>query len=367
MTTESNQDFTLGGGLPFFPAATNELGEGAALGISEPQLDVAFILAIANSNMPNAIPQVEQHHRNVWTAVNGPRLGALISHRRRFLDRVKLGKEQVRNFWESLRKVPVIVQQPAWSWWDWVKFGFALVGLPVLVGASMSTVFTLLRNTAVFEPMPIAAIITAGLVAAIPVAGKLGIDVLGSEVRLNRLRGVLGWGAVVCFCIWAVLLARLTGGLGGGVEDPLSMTMPNASESGTGGWGLSTHLQYLQLIVELLGSLACFSYADMLYQRNRPGRLAINGLFLAEFRRLYQALSAADTDARQLGEGKGYLRAVVAHREVFADRARARYLNALHARARRDSLRAEYSRVQSALNSVENELDGERFEMSRSA
>ena len=214
--------------------------------------------------------------------------------------------------------------------------------------------------------MPIAAFITAGLVAAIPVAGKLGIDALNSEAKLNRLRGFLGWGAVGCFCIWAVLLARLTGGLGGGVEDPLTMTLPTSS-SGTTGWGLSTHLQYLQLIVELLGSLACFTYADMLFQRNRPGRLAINGLYLAEFKRLYQARTAADADKRQLGEGKGHLRGFLAHREVFVGRSRARYINALNARSRRDSLRAEYSRVQAALNSVENELDGERFEMSRSA
>ncbi len=361
MTTESDLNFIQWGGLPFFPAAANQLGEGTELRITEPALDSSFIVSAAVSGSADALQQVEQHHRNVWTAANGAGLGILTSHRRRFLDRVKFLRGQFSILLENFRKVPPIVQQPARSKWDLTKFIFAIAGMTTLVAASVSTVFTLLRNTAVFEPMPVAAFVTAGLVAAIPVAGKLGIDSIRSETWLNGFRSALGWGAVACFCLWAVLLSRLTGGLGGGMQDPLAMTLPGSlSGEESSGWGLSTHLQYLQLIVELLGSLACFSYADLLYQRNRPGHLAINGIFISEFRRVFHAERAADGDARQLGAGKGRLKAFLAHREVFVGRARAKYLNVLQARARRDSLRAEYTRVQSALDSIETELSGER-------
>ncbi len=361
MKSDLPQDYDLGCGLPILPAAPDELAVTSALEVTEPAVDVAFILAIASSGIADGSDQVELHHRNLWTSVNGAGLTRLSSHRRRFLERLKLMLLQFREGLEALRRIPELLKQPEWSTWDWVKFLSAIFGLLVLVGASVFTVFTLLRNTAVFEQMPVAAFLTAALVAAIPVAGKLGIDVIRSEVALNRLRFFLGWGALGLFCVWAVLLARLTGGLGAGVQDPLALTAPTTSEGPATGWGLSTHLQYLQLMVETLGGLACFSYADLLYQRSRPGKPIINSLYLAYSRRVSQAERALAADHYQLGEGKGRLLQLRAHREVFVGRARARYLSVLQSKVRRDQLRLEYSRVQSALDSLEGELSGQRM------
>lgn len=322
----------------------------------EAAIDVPFILAVVNSGSSDGLSQVELHHRNLWMAANGRQLCVLKCFRRRLAERLEMLRELSRETRLRLRRLRLMIRPTQWHRWDLFKFSLAIAALVVLVGASISTVFTLLRNTAVFAEMPVAAFVTAALVAAIPVAGKLGLEVVCSELALKRMRMFLGWAALGLFCLWAVLLARLTGGLGGGLQDPLALAAP--LESAGTGWPLSVHLQYLQLVVELLGTLACYSYADLLYQRAGPGKPIINPVYVIVFKRFVEAERAADADARQFGEGKGQLRELQAHREAFVGKARAQYLVLQQTRTRRDQLRSEYSHV---LDSLDRELSGQRM------
>lgn len=327
----------------------------------EPELDLAFILAVANSGVPDGERRVARHHAHLWLRVNASRLRSLGFHRRRCKHRLELGQQLLAESRQALRGDPLTVRNPHWSTQDRLKLGLAHGGGVLLVGASVSCVFTLLRNTIVFEQMPVAAGVTSALVAAIPVAGKLGLDMIASERCRNWMRLALGWVTLALFCLWAILLARLTGGLGGGIQDPLAMTEAFTSGADRVGWPLSVHLQYLQLMVELLGSLACFSYADFLHERPRSGEPLINPVYRILFQRFANIERTVDADLKQLGEGRGRWHQLVASRDVFVGRASARFLAVREAFERRNRLRSEYAHAEAAVDSILREFGGERL------
>jgi hypothetical protein len=312
--------------LPHVPAGGREDLSGSADVHAGSPPDHDFIRHVAEAGGLGGILRVRRHHERLWSAANLAQVERWKTAGRRVdvrLALMRLVAASARRGLHLRRKTAV---EPAWTPWDRSRFAASLGGMVLLLAASVTGVHTLLLNTAAFADAPGACLLTSLFVAVVPFGGKLVLELLPSERARHGFGLGLGVATAGLFLAWAVLLARLTGGLAGEVPDVLTVADQAAVAAPATGWPLAVHLQWVQLLAELCGALACYACADLLYRRHRPGRTVVNPRYASTLAQAVAQRDAIDEELRQQAEARGEAASLEADREAYVGRAVAAYL-----------------------------------------
>jgi hypothetical protein len=193
----------------------------------------------------------------------------------------------------------------------------------VLAVASFAGVYQLLCSVPAFAGNTKVCLAVAALVLAVPFAIELFSQTLRTEESRIRLNRIYAAATAILFVVFVPLLAITTGGNGATLPDPLAVSAAGATL-----WGLplAVHLQIVQLLLEAVASLACFSYAAMLYAMHRSRWQAAHpvcGLLLQRAARAQEVYAAENL---RLGELRGRRRGLLADRSAYVFHAVSMYL-----------------------------------------
>ncbi|HMO64918.1 MAG TPA: hypothetical protein PKE47_06805, partial [Verrucomicrobiota bacterium] len=288
--------------LPFVPAAAADGFGGATAVSADTPPDLKFIRNVAGAGLAGGEHMVRRHHESLWRAANDAALEQWRTAARRVDLRLALMRLVAWSARRRLRFTPRTSRTPAWTPWERSVFAAALLGLAVLLTASVTGVYTLLRSTAVFADAPAACLLTAMFVGLMPAGGKLVMEQLPSENARGWFRLGLGALTVLLFAAWAVLLARFTGGLAGEVPDVLAVA--DQARTADASWPLSAHLQWVQLVAELCGALTCHAYAELVYIRRGPGGRTVNPRYAMLLAQAVAQGDAIDDELRCQGRAR---------------------------------------------------------------
>jgi hypothetical protein len=309
--------------LPFVPAAGAEDFGGASGVSARTPPDLAFIRSVAEAGLPGGERLVRRHHESLWRSAHDTALEQWKVAARRVDVRLALMRLVSSSTRRRLRFTRRTARLPSWTPWERSVFTAALVGLAVLLTASVTGVYTLLRSTAVFADAPAACLLSALFVGLMPVGGKLLMEQLPSEQARGWFRLGLGALTVLLFTAWAVLLARFTGGLAGEVPDVLAVA--DQARTPDTSWPLSAHLQWVQLLAELCGALACHAHAELVYTRRGAAGKIVNPRYEMLLAQAVAQRDAMDEELRGQGRARGEVHRLEADREAYVGRAVAAY------------------------------------------
>jgi hypothetical protein len=276
--------------------------------------DEAYISDIVSSRVRSGRDMVRRYYFALWNGARGAALEELDQAIRVLKNRLAFLLREVDRTNHDYQKHNPLTAFANWDTWAICRFFTAIFFSVVLAVASFAGVFQLLSSTTTFGGSTKVCLAVAAVVLAIPFAVELFSETLRdneARIRINRIYAV---ATGILFLIFAPLLAITTGGNGAALPDPLSASNEVAT---LWGWPLAVYLQIAQLLLETVASLACFSYAAMLYAAHKTRWKAANPVCRLLVQRAATALAVYDAENRRLGELQGRRRALLADRSTY--------------------------------------------------
>jgi hypothetical protein len=276
--------------------------------------DEAYILEVVIARARKGRDMVRRYYFAVWNAARGVVMEELDQEIRVLKNRLTVLLREVDRTNRDYQRQQALTPWANWDAWALARFIVAVIFSIVLAVASFAGTFQLLSNSPAFAGSLKICFAVAALVLAIPFAIELFTETLRTEEARIRINRIYAAATGVLFVLFAILLAITTGGNGAGLPDPLSVADGVMSL-----WGqpLAVHLQIVQLILEVVASLACFSYAAMLYVKHRtrwPGNHPVCERLMLRAARAQEVYAAEN---RRLGGLEGRRRALLADRSAY--------------------------------------------------
>ncbi len=296
--------------------------------------DESYILETVTARARKGRDMVRRYYFAVWNAARGSVLEQLDQEIRVLKNRLNFLLREVDRTNRDYQRHEALAPFANWDAWGLGRFIVAIVFSIVLAVASFAGTFQLLANTPAFGGDTKICLAVAALVLAIPFAIELFSETLRTEEAKIRINRIYAAATGVLFVPFVILMALTTGGNGAGLPDPLSV-----SDRGMSLWGqpLAVYLQMVQLVLEGVASLACFSYAAMLYPRHRtrwPGAHPVCDRLMNRAARAQEVYAAEN---RRLGGLEGRRRALLADRSAYVFHAVAVYLRKADTAKRQES------------------------------
>ena len=285
--------------------------------------DEAYISEIVSSRVRSGRDMVRRYYFALWNGARGAALEELDQAIRVLKNRLAFLLREVDRTNHDYQKHNPLTPFANWDTWAICRFFAAILFSVVLAVASFAGVFQLLSSTPAFAGNTKVCLAVAALVLAVPFAIELFSETLRTEDSRIRLNRIYATATGILFLIFAPLLAITTGGNGATLPDPLSVSNEAATL-----WGLplAVHLQIVQLLLEVVASLACFSYAAMLYEMHRSRWKGAHPVCQLLMRRAAQAQEVYAAENLRLGELQGRRRALLADRSTYVFHAVGIYL-----------------------------------------